>query len=204
MKKKYEFTKKTVIDQWGKKYPKVTTWLAKLQEKNQAAWFLWLYCKAVNKSPDEFLALKDDPRSREAEFLLDKFVAAETPDIPNSIKVNIVVSVRSFYKHNYCELASASGAITLIKQKPYRKHTKEELLKIYRAAQNPRDRALVTFTFSSAIAEESLTKIRWKHLENDWEKQDIQYISLPDVLIKGRARGLNNWCKMVISPFLLI
>ena len=189
MKKKYELTKKTVIDQWGKNYPKVTTWLAKLQKKNQAAWFLWLYCKAVNKSPNELLALKDDPRSREAEFLLDNFVAAETPDIPNSIKVNIVVSVRSLYKHNYCELASSSGAITSIKQKPYRKHTKEELLKIYRTAQNPRDRALVTFTFSSAIAEESLTNIRWKHLENDWLKQDIPHISLPDILIKGHGVG---------------
>ncbi len=186
---KYELTKKTVIPRWAKHHPKVMAWLAKLQKKNQAAWFLWLYCKIEHKTPDELLALKVDPRSREAEFLLDKFVADETPDIPNSIKVNIVIAVKSFYKHNYCELASASGAITLIKKKPYRKHTKEELLKIYRAAQNPRDRALVTFTFSTAIAAESLTKIQWKHLESNWERQDIPHIGLPDVLIKGHGVG---------------
>jgi hypothetical protein len=63
------------VECWAKDYPKVMTWLAKLQRKNQAAWFLWLYCKVMGKTPDELLALKADPESRDAEYLLDRFVA---------------------------------------------------------------------------------------------------------------------------------
>lgn len=188
-KRKYEITKKEIIEKWGKNYPKVMAWIGKLQRKDEAAWFLWRYCEITGKNPDDLLALKSDPKSREAEYLLDKFVAEETSEVPNSIKVNIVISVKSFYKHAYCELAKACGVITLIKQKPYRKHTKEELLKIYRATQNPRDRSLITFTWSSSIARESLTKVQWKHLEPDWEKQELPHIGLPDVLIKGHGRG---------------
>ena len=188
MKKKYELSKKEVIDKWANNYPKVMTWLAKLQRKENPAWFLWIYCKETGKTPDELLALKSDPKSHDAEYLLDRFVA-EQNSISNSIKVGIVIAVKSFYKHNYCDLAKASGAISFIKQKPYRKHTKEELLKIYRAAHTPRDRALITFAFSTAIAKEGLVKAQWMHLEPDWEKQELPHIALPDVLIKGHGRG---------------
>lgn len=156
--RKYELSRKTVIEKWAKNYPKVMTWIAKLQKEEQSAWFLWLYCKSTGKTPDELLALKSDPRSLEAEELLDNFVADNTLDIPNSIKVNVAISAKSFYEHHYHGLAKKSGGIELLKIKPYRKHSKEELLKIYRAAQNPRDRALITFTWSSAIAKESLIK----------------------------------------------
>jgi len=177
------------LERWAKNYPKVMTWLGKLQTKNESAWHLWLFCEKVGKSPDELLSLKDDPKSREAEYLLDNFVADESLDLPNSVKVSAVIAVKSFFKHNYRELAKASGQITFIKQKPYRKHTKEELLRIYRSAQNPRDRALIPFTWSSAIAKETLSKILWKHLEDEWEKQELPHIGLPDVLIKGHGRG---------------
>jgi hypothetical protein len=188
-KRKYEITKKEIIEKWAKNYPIVMAWIGKLQRKDEAAWFLWRYCEITGKNPEELLKLKSDPKSREAEYLLDKFVAEETSEVPNSVKVNIVIAVKSFYKHAYCELAKACGVITLIKQKPYRKHSKEELLKIYRATQNPRDRSLITFTWSTAIARETLTKIQWKHLEPDWQKQELPHIGLPDVLIKGHGRG---------------
>jgi len=121
--------------------------------------------------------------------LLDGFVADESLGLTNSVKVKAVISVKSFYKHNYLDLARASGQISFIKQGPYRKHSKEELLKIYRATQNPRDRALITFTWSTAIARESLQKIQWKHLEPNWEQQEIPHIGLPDTLIKGHGVG---------------
>jgi len=189
LKKKYELSKGEVIEKWAKNYPKVMTWLAKLQKKENSAWFLWHYCRTINKTPDDLLTLKSDSRSRDAEYLLDTFVADTSLSFPHSIKLNIVVAVKSFYKHNYLDLAKASGAISFIKQKPYRKHTKEELLKIYRSAQSPRDRALITFVFSTAIAKESLRKIQWVHLDDDWEKQEIPHIGLPDVLIKGHGIG---------------
>jgi len=188
VKRKYELTKNDVIERWAKDYPKVMAWLAKLQQKQMNAWQLWFYCKAVGKTPDELLGLKsEDSRSKEAEYLLDNFVARD--DIIHTIKVKTAIAVKSFYKHNYCDLARACGQISFEKQKPYRKHTKDEMLKIYRSAQNPRDRALITFVWSSAIARESLTKLKWKDLEENWEKQEIPHIGLPSEIIKGHGRG---------------
>jgi hypothetical protein len=187
--RKYEMTNRDVIDKWAVNYSKVMTWLSKLQKKERNAWQLWLYCDMVGKTPDELLALKDDPRSRDAEYILDAFVADESLDLTNSVKCNVVNSVKSFYSHNYCDLAKASGHIEQIKLKPYRKHSKEEMLKIYRACQNPRDRALITFTWATAIARESLTKLQWKHLEVDWESQEFPHIALPDKLLKGHGLG---------------
>jgi hypothetical protein len=186
-KKKYELSKRKVIDKWATNYPKVMTWLSKVQRKENYAWFLWLYCKTVGKNPDQLLALKVNPQSREAEHLLDGFIA--NTDFKNSIKVGTMVAVRSFYKWNYADLASKAGQIEFIKQKPYRKHSKEELLKIYRSAQNVRDRALITFTWSTAIAKESLSKLKWKYLDANWQTEEIPHIGLPSEIIKGHGIG---------------
>lgn len=188
-KRKYELTENEVVERWAKHYPKVMTWIGKLQKRNQNAWLLWLFCKTVGKTPDELLALKDDPRSRDAERLLDEFAGRDNLEMPKSVRGTIVIAVKSFFKHNYSDLAKASGQVFFVKQKPYRKHSKDELMKIYRAAQNPRDRSLITFTWSTAIAKESLSKIQWKHLEPDWEKEEIPHIALPDIIIKGHGRG---------------
>ena len=187
MEKKFELSKKDVVEKWGKDYPKVEIWLSKIQRKNHNCWFLWRYCKLVGKDPDELLALKKDSQSKEAEYLLDGIVANES--LTNAIRVAIVIAVKSFYKWNYTELARASGQITFVKQKPYRRHTKEELLKIHRAAQNPRDRALITFVWSTAIAKDTLTKIKWQNLESGWEQIEIPHIGLPDTMIKGHGIG---------------
>jgi len=187
--KKYELSRNEVVEQWAVKWPKVVTWLNKLQDKKPSAWYLWVFCRTVGKTPDELLALKDDPRNRDAEYLLDNFVADETLDLTNSAKVGIVTAVKSFFAHNYRDLARKSGQITWIQQRPYRRHSKEELLKIYRSTQNPRDRALITFTWSSAIAKESLSHIQWLHLERDWERQELPHIGLPSAIIKGHGRG---------------
>lgn len=185
--RKYELSKREVIDKWAKNYSRVMTWLSKVQRKENYAWFLWLYCKTVGKNPDELLALKVNPQNREAEFILDSFIA-ETK-FSNSIKVGTMVAVRSFFRCNYADLAKESGKIEFVKQKPYRRHSKEELLKIYRSAQNPRDRALISFTWSTGIAKESLSKVQWKDLEADWEQQEIPHISLGSEKIKGHGLG---------------
>jgi hypothetical protein len=141
----------------------------------------------VHKTPDELLALNVKSESRDAELLLDKFVASSP--FTNAITYNCAIAVKSFHKHNYRDLAKASGVVSLVKVKPYRRHSKEELLKIYRACQNPMHRALITFVFSTAIAKESLTKLRWKHLEPNWESQETPNISLPSEIIKGHGLG---------------
>ena len=188
VKRKYELTIGEAL-QWAEQYPSVRIWLSKIQRKKESAWHLWLYCKLMGTDPTKLLALKDDPKSRDAEYMLDNFVAEEKSGLTGSVKVKVVIAVKSYFKWNYRELARASGQITFVKQKPYRKHSKEELMKIYRATQNPRDRALITFTWSTAIARESLQKIQWLHLEKGWEGQEIPHIGLPDVLLKGHGRG---------------
>jgi len=188
LRRKYEITTGEALA-WADQYPPVKIWLSKIQRKPESAFHLWLFCKNSGKDPNQLLALKDDPKSREVEYLLDNFVADERIDVPDSVKIKVVIAVKSFFKWNYRDLARASGKIEFIKQKPYRRHSKEELLKIYRATQNPRDRALITFTWSTAIARESLQKIQWKHLEPDWEKQELPHIGLPDVLLKGHGRS---------------
>lgn len=186
--RKYELTIKEAVDKWAKNYPKVMTWIAKLQKRDFNAWCLWLYCKNMSKTPDELLALKSG-ESKEAEYLLDSFVADERIDIPHGIRFNVAAAVKSFYMHNYLDLAKQSGKIEQGKLKPYRKHSKEELLKIYRATQNPRDRALIPFTWSTAIARETLVNLQWNHLDADWEKQEIPHIGISDKLLKGHGHG---------------
>jgi len=187
MKRKYELSQTEAFD-WANQCPKAVTWLSKLQKKAENAWRLWIYCTQVGKTPDQLLVLKKDPASRDAEFLLDSFVANPTA-LSNSVKVNVVIAVKSFYKHNYCELARACGQITLTKVFPYRRHTKEELVKICRACQNPRDRALITFVWSSAIARDSLTRLTWGNLEQGWTDKQVPSISLQSEIIKGHGIG---------------
>ena len=189
LKKKYGLSKGEVVEKWAKAHEAVMIWLSKVQAKAESAWHLWLFCEAVGKSPEELLAMKDDPRSRDAEYMLDKFLVDEEPNLPNSVMVMAATAVKSFYKHHYRDLARASGQIAFAKRKPYRRHTKKELLKIYRSCMNPRDRALVTFVWSSAIAKETLSKIQWSDLELGWEEQETPHVSLDAEKIKGHGRG---------------
>ena len=185
--KKYELAVRGAYETWGKNFPAIKIWLTHIAKKDQSAWCLWVFCKRVGKTPDELLALKNNPADKTAEALLDQFVADET--IKNSVRFLISVQVKSFFKWSYKALERASGQIQLEKKHPYRKHSKEELRKIRDAARNPRDRALITFTWSSAIARESLTLIQLADLEPDWRQQEIPAISLTSDKIKGKGRG---------------
>lgn len=170
-------------------YPEVKSWLAKLQKKSQNAYNLARFCQWAKKNPTELLALKADPRSKEAEKLLDTFVSDEKTGFPNSVKFTIVTSVKSFYKANYANLASASGAMTLEKVKPYHKLAKENLRKLWLWAPNQRDKALLTMACSTAIAKESLANLKWKHLEDSWEQKELPCINIPCELLKGHGHG---------------
>ena len=147
------------------------------------------FCEWAKKNPTELLALKADTRSKEAEKLLDTFVSDEKTGFPNSVKFTIVTSVKSFYKANYANLASASGAMTLEKVKPYNKLAKESLRKLWLWAPNQRDKALLTMACSTAIAKETLVNLTWGHLEADWEQKELPCINIPSELLKGHGHG---------------
>lgn len=190
MKKRTYFQKRSIdLDKWISEYEHVKTWLSKLQVKHGNAFNLYRFCKWCSKNPNELLSLKDDAGSREAERLLDTFVIDEKVDLTVHARGNIVGSVRSFFKHNYKDLASVAGRVERTKIKPYSKPSKENLVKLWNSAYNPRDRALVSFVNSTAIARETLTKLRFSHFEKNWKNQEVPHISLDSSVIKGSGRG---------------
>ena len=194
---KEKITRSKVIERWGNNYAEVTRWLGKLQQKNTSCYRFWQFSTWAKKTPPELLALKSDPASREAERLLDDFVNAETPEFTNSVKFNIVIAVKSFFKHNYRDLAKASGAITLVQQKEHKKPKKEDLRRLWDYAQNLRDKALITFVNSTALAKETLSELRWKYFEDNWEKSDLPCIMCPSEILKGHGIGRYKGVKQI-------
>jgi len=180
-----------VLELWAPKYPEVTQWLSHLQKKAKSAYYFYRFCQWANKTPAELLALKKDPSSKEAEKLLNVFVAAdlEALHMTHAVKFLTIQQVRSFFKWNMCDLAKIAGQMTFEKKKQYNKIAKEGLRRIWNNTYNPRDRALITFVCSTAIAKETLSQIKWKHLEENWEKVDLPCINLPSSMIKGHGIG---------------
>jgi hypothetical protein len=168
--------------------PEVKNWLNHLQDKSSSSYDLYRFCQWAHKSPTELLALKN-PGDLTAERLLDTFVTDESAGYTNSVKFRIVTSIKSFFKWNYKDLARASGIVNYEKVNPTNLPTKENLRKLRDWCQNPRDRALITFVSSTAIAKESLTHVKWGMLENGWEKVDLPCIVLPPEILKGHGRG---------------
>jgi hypothetical protein len=181
--------RKERMEKWAENYPEVKRWLAKIQMKEDNVAHFHNFCEWANKTPPELLRMKTDRASTEAEELLDDFVANEETGFPNSVKWRMTIAVKSFFKHNYRDLAKASGKMTLDKVKPYNKPRKEDLRKLWLWMQNPRDKSLITFICSTAIAKETITKIKWKHLQENWETVELPCIDIPDKLLKGHGIG---------------
>jgi hypothetical protein len=198
MKKKYEMLLSNVLPNWANKHEVVLQWLSKLQRKEKRARELWLFCDWAKKTPEELLALKENSNTLEAEKLLDRFVAERT--IPESMVWTSANSVRSFFAYHYRDLSKRAGVFVAEKVKPYRKPTKESLLKLWKAANNPRDRALISFTCSTAIARETLTELTWQHMEPNWENINTPHIGIPDKLLKGHGKG--KWKNVEQHTFL--
>jgi len=172
---------------WAENIPEVKSWLTKIQSKKAGAFDLYRFCEWAHKTPTELLALKDNPSSKAAETLLDNFITES--EFTNAVTFNLVNAVKSFFKWNYRDLARASGSIELIKVKPTNLPNKANLRKLRDWCQNPRDRSLITFTASTAVAKGSIVQLKWSHLEEGWEKIDLPCVNLPSEIIKGHGRG---------------
>jgi hypothetical protein len=178
-------TQNNVLKLWANQYPDVVRWLTHLQKKEQSAIALHNFCMWANKEPTELLALKGTANT--VEKLLDDFVASTA--FTNIQTFQGSIAVKSFFKWNYADLAKACGAVSYEKVKPYNKLTKEGLRKLWTFALNPRDKALITFINSTAIAKETLTNLKWMHLEEGWETIDLPCINIPSELLKGHGKG---------------
>jgi hypothetical protein len=119
--------------------------------------------------------------------MLDSFCGDLEADFTNAERFNIAISVKSFFKWNYRELARASGIVNLEKVKDYNPLTKDILRKIYDRARNPRDRALVIFVTSTGIAKETLSKLKWSHLEENWQNVQLPCVQIGSESLKGHG-----------------
>jgi hypothetical protein len=185
---KYKHTAKTIMP-WANKYESLKTYLSRLNSrKARAALSVFDFCDWAGLNPDELLALKSSFESLEAEKLLDKFVYTKL-DIPDSKKWLAVNAVRGFFRANYKQLASQAGKMEYVPVKPQRLPTKRQRLALYKAAYNPRDKALVLVVCCSAIARGTISHLRWSHFEENWQTQDVPHISIPSELLKGHGKG---------------
>lgn len=185
-------SKTNVLSLWTVKYPEVQLWLTKLQQKSGSAHSFYRFCEYVKKTPTELLALKEkdmttNPPQNTVEKLLDGFCGDLKADFTNAERFNIAIAVKSFFKWNYRNLASASGIVSLEKVKDYNPLTKEILRKLYDRARNPRDRALVTFVSSTGIAKETLSNLKWSHLEENWQNVELPCLQIEPELLKGHG-----------------
>jgi len=187
-------TQRNVLDLWACKYPEVTRWLTKLQRKKQAAHYFYRFCQWAHKTPSELLILKEkdasiNPPPNTVEKLLDDFCGGNLADFTNAEKFIAAVSVKSFFKWNYRDLAKASGVVSLDKVKPYNALSKDGLRRLWNYALNPRDRALIPFVTCTGIAKETLSNLTWGHLEDGWETKELPLIDIPPELLKGHGKG---------------
>ena len=188
--RKYTQSEKTVIPTWINNYECARAWLAKMNGvKDHRALSLWHFCDWAKLNPDELLALKNSYESLAAETLLDKF-CRDAVDLPESTRQVSAVAARSFFRVNYRQLQSEAGRMEIAgkhEQRSPRKQFRRQL--IVRGCFNERDRAVIMVSTTSAIALETLSKLRWYHFEEDWLTQEIPHISVPSDLIKGHGKG---------------
>jgi hypothetical protein len=187
-KKRYTVTDKNVMP-WAERYGCVLNYLSKLNSyRERAATDLYLFCEWANVTPEELLAMKTGFDSLDAEKLLDKFVYSKVK-LPDTRKWHITMKVRGFFRFNYRPLVSAAGRMEYPPAKAQRAPSKEKRRAFFKSAYTPRDRAIVAVSSCSALALETLSKLRWYHFEEGWMDQEIPHISIPSDLLKGHGRG---------------
>lgn len=187
---KYGFTERTVIDGWAKNYDCVMNYLGKLNSRQgNVALSLYHFCTWSGLNPNQLLALKSDYNSLEAEKLLDSLANAKVI-FPEKRKWHVAQCVRGFFRANYRQLQAQAGrSMPYTPGESHTPPTKKKRLALFKACRNPRDQALVMMGTCTAIALETLSKLRWNHFEEDWQKQEIPHISLPAELLKGHGKG---------------
>ena len=187
-KAKYPYTQKTVLKEWAVGYPCVLAWLQKLNgTKAYRALRLCYFCLWAKMTPDQLLDLKRNRDCLDAEHLVDRF-AVESP-FPKSTTWTCLIAVKSFFRKSYQQLESECGRFEYVVQNCHSFPSLTERLDVYRACFNQRDRALVCVVFTSGLALETLSKLRWNHFEKDWRTQDYPHISIPSELLKGHGVG---------------
>jgi len=185
-----KITQRNVLEKWANQYPEIKRWLSHLQQKNMNAFSLYRFCEWCKLTPTQLLDVKKkNPSAGTVEKILDDFCNMNDKRFTNSFQYQTSIAVKSFFRWNYTDLAKASGAVTLEKKKPYNALNKEGLRKLWSHARNLRDRALVPFVLSTAVAKETLSRLQWKDLEENWENIDLPCLNISSEKLKGHGVG---------------
>jgi hypothetical protein len=187
---KYGFSERTIIEGWAKKYECVMNYLGKLNSRQgNVAMSLYHFCNYSCLDPNQLLELKKDYNSLDAEHLLHSMANAKVP-FPEKRKWHVVMCIRGFFRANYRQLQAEAGrSMPYIQNESRTLPSKEKRAALFKACRNPRDQALVMLASTSALALETLSKLRWCHFEEDWQNQEVPHISVPSDLLKGHGKG---------------
>lgn len=185
-----KITQRNVIQLWAAQSPEIARWLSHLQQKNMNAFSLYRFCEWCKLTPPQLLdEKKKNPSANTVEKILDDFCNTDDKSFTNSFRYQASIAVKSFFRWNYTDLAKASGTVILEKKKPYNVLKKEGLRKLWSHARSLRDRALIPFVLSTAVAKETLSKLQWNDLEENWENVDLPCLNVPPEKLKGHGIG---------------
>jgi len=165
-------------------------------EKNRLATEIYLYCEWVGQKqdlgkpiePEALLELKTGFNDYRAENLLESFIAAETvfPDVKKWTMHN---TIHAFFGRNHRPLDSKSARMERPESKDRPLPSKKNRVALVEACYTPRDRALIVYSCSTAIARETMAKLQWCYFEDDWEKQETPSLNIPGSILKGHGKG---------------
>ncbi len=159
---------------WLKSFPSSLKWINSIKSKETLNIYsknFYMYCNAVNKNPEELIALKIEGLKNvattiefQAEDLLDNFLYNENNPLTINIKFSVLNTVKSFYNANRRELNKVGENIT--RTEPQRRTPKmKDILEMEEAMTYQRDKAILWFIESTSCRAGTITKLYRKDLK---------------------------------------
>ena len=192
---------------WILQYESGRVWLSKLHSQSTQRTYLRnlrRYCKAVNKTPDELLAIKD---AAERSFLNDKgdrFVAEKMLEsffldcgMTESAKVALKTAVLSFYDHNWRQLNSNVASDVSAPESKKRKPSFSDILELEGSSTTARDKAIIWFLASTATRVGTLSLLKWNDLKATGDEEVPFQMLIESARLKGSGIGRYRGMKQV-------
>jgi integrase len=193
---------------WIESFPSGLKWINALPSKNtkiQYATYLKLYCDAVQKNPEELIALKieglkhtGDTEEFQAEDLLENFFSKAK--LQPSARLSLRNAVFSFYKWNRraLEKTTASCVKNSLPQAKTRNPTLEDIQALEDNVSTHRDGAIIRFISSTALRVGSLSKLTWSDLKTTGNIEAPFMLEVEAGRLKGsgfgKYKGIKHIC----------
>ena len=177
-------------------------------EKTYTRW-LKKYSDELGKTPDELLLLK--PNVVEVAMMIQKGVTAINPheadkvlenylandELTQSVKIQILTTVKSFYSSNLRDLAKVTGKSIEAPERKQRSPSVEDCVKLESKMTNARNIFLLWFLESSPVRVGTLQKLTWKDLKPLNDKDVPYWIYVKADRLKGQGKKRYKGAKHV-------